>query len=149
MGHIVVGVDETPQAAAALRLAADEALARRSRLTVVLAWDLLSQHHADPDEPFDPFYGDTQARDALARIVRRVLGPAPPVPIEQLVVFDLPVPALLDAACDADLLVVGARDVHGLERALTTSVSRRCRRRRPCPMLIVHSDGHRETVGAT
>jgi nucleotide-binding universal stress UspA family protein len=41
MGHIVVGVDETPQAAAALRWAFEEPSRRGWRITAVLAWDLL------------------------------------------------------------------------------------------------------------
>jgi nucleotide-binding universal stress UspA family protein len=50
---------------------------------------------------------------------------------------DKPVPALLDAAQDADLLVVGSRGVTGL-RALG-SVSERVAHRAECPLLLVRS----------
>ncbi len=145
-GHVVVGVDETPEAAAALVRAAQEAARREARLTVVLAWDYLSQHHGEPGGHFDPHYTEADARAALDRIIERTLGPDPGVPVERRVVCDLPAPALIEAACDADLLVVGCRDRRGIRRALDGSVSTRCRRHRPCPMLIVHRDGHSETL---
>lgn len=146
MEHIVVGVDETPESTAALVRATEEASARNARLTAVMAWGYLSQHHAEPDGHFDPHYSEADAQEALDRIIERALGSQPVVPIDRRVVCDLPASALLDAACDADLLVVGCRDRHGLRRALAQSVSTRCRRRRPCPMLIVHSDGRSEAI---
>lgn len=147
MEHIVVGVDETPESTAALLRAADEAVARNARLTAVMAWDYLSQHHADPDARFDPHYSEADARAALDRMIDLALGAEPQVPVERRVVCDLPAPALIEAACDADLLVVGCHERRGLRRALAGSVSTSCRRHQPCPMLIVHSDGRSESVG--
>lgn len=146
MEHIVVGVDETPQSAAALRVAAAEADRRGGRLTAVLAWDLLSQHHEVPDAPFDPGYGEADAAMALETILDRTIGADAAGRVERLLVCDLPARALLDAACGADLLVVGSRDLNGLRRALEGSVSARCRRHPPCPLLIVHDDGRLEEV---
>lgn len=147
MGHIVVGVDETPEAISALVRAAEEAAIRGSRLTAVLAWDYLSQHHGEPTEVFDPQYSEADAHRALAEILNRTLGLDPLVPVERRVVCDLPARALIEAAGDADLLVVGCRDLHGLRHPFSRSVSARCRKNRPCPMLIVHSDGHDERFG--
>lgn len=149
MGHIVVGVDATPQAAAALRRAAEEAAARGCHLTAVLAWGYLSQHHRDPGAPFDPHYNDARAREALDAIVERTLGPQQAESVDRRTVCDLPARALLDAARDADLLVVGSRDLHGIRRAIAGSVSARCRRRSPCPMIIVHHDGRTEQIPST
>lgn len=149
MGHIVVGVDETPQAAEALRWAAREAAARDWHLTAVLAWTLLAQHHRNPGAPFDPHYRDADASEALDTIVGRTLGPRTAESVERRVVCDLPAHALLDAARGADLLVVGSRDLHGIRRALAGSVSAQCRRHPPCPMVIVHGDGRAEAVSLT
>lgn len=146
MGHIVVGVDETPQAAAAFRWAAEEAAARGWRLTAVLAWDLLSQHHAEPAAPFNPHYSEADGRKALDAVIERNLGPQGAEGVERRVVCDLPTRAPLDAAGSADLLVVGSRDLHGIRRVLAGSVSSRCRRHPPCPLVIVHDDGHAEGV---
>lgn len=145
MGQIVVGVDETPEAAAALRWASDEAGARGWRLTAVLAWDLLSQHHTST-HAFDPSYSETDALAALDGSIEAALGPARAGEVERRVVCDLPAHALLDAADGADLLVVGTRELHGLRRVLAGSVSRRCVRRAPCPVVVVHPDGRVEQV---
>ncbi len=142
MGHIVVGVDETPEAIGALRRAAEESAIRDSDLTTVLAWDYLSQHHGDAVDAFDPNYGEADARRALDEILERALGRDPLVAVERRVVCDLPARALIGAAGDADLLVVGCRDVNRLRHPFSRSVSAQCRKNRPCPMLIVHRDGH-------
>lgn len=146
MGHIVVGVDETPESAAALRRAAEEAFARGTPLVAVLVWDYLSQHRAAPGGRFDPHYSEADAHAALEAIVDRVLGPDPGVRIERRVVCGLPAPSLIEAANDADLLVVGCHERHGVRAAFATSVSTRCRHHRPCPMLVVHVDGRCDTV---
>jgi nucleotide-binding universal stress UspA family protein len=149
MGHIVVGVDETPQAAAALRWASEEAATRAWRITAVLAWDLLSQHHPDPAASFDPHYTAADAEAALDAIVERTLAPERAANIERRVVCDVPSHALIDAACDADLLVLGNRDRHGIRAVLAAPVSSRIRRHPPCPIVIVHRNGSTETLDTT
>lgn len=148
MGRIVVGVDETPQAADALRWATDEAARRGWQVTAVLAFDLLSQHHPDPSAPFDPHYGRTAAQEALDAFVDRSLAPDRAADVERLVVLDVPAHALRDAAADADLLVLGCRDLHGISRLIDGSVSASIRRHPPCPTVIVHGDGRIEPVDA-
>lgn len=147
MGHIVVGVDESTESAAALRWAADEAHRRDCRLTAVLAWEYLSQHHGDASaRGFDPSYGEADALAALDACVTSALGPAGAAAVERKVVCDLPAHALVDAAHGADLLVVGTGDEGGLRRALHGSVSRRCTRCSPCPVVVVGADGQARTV---
>ena len=146
MGHIVVGVDETPQAAAALRWAVEQADTRGWRVTAVLAWGFLAQHRAEPAAPFEPGYTDADAGEALAGIVDRALGPELARRVERRIVCDLPAHALTEAAGDADLLVVGTRDLRGLRRVLSSSVSSACRRHAPCSVVVVHDDGRAEAV---
>ena len=67
---IVVGVDGSEGAAAALRWAATESALRSARLRAVLVWDYLNQRHVQPDAPFDPEYDDTKAAAALRDQVR-------------------------------------------------------------------------------
>ena len=77
MGHVVVGVDESAGAAAALRWAVAEAEARGWSLTAVLAWGFLDQHHARVGEPFDPAYGEADVwAGALDAMVAEVVGTA-------------------------------------------------------------------------
>ena len=94
MGTIVVGVDESPSAKAALRWAVHEGEARGWTVKAVLAWTYLQQHHVASDTKFEPDYGPDQAADALSRIVADTLGDEA-AGVEQEAVCDLPVPGLL------------------------------------------------------
>ncbi len=62
-GRVVVGVDGSAHADAALRWAAREAGIHGLGVTAVLAWDYLDQRHPDGSREFVPSYGDA---DALA-----------------------------------------------------------------------------------
>jgi nucleotide-binding universal stress UspA family protein len=142
MGRIVVGVDESAGAAAALRWAVREAEVHGWSLTAVLAWGFLDQHHAVAGAPFDPTYGEADAIAALEAIVAAAVGNALAVTIGQVVVNDLPVPALLDASEGADLLVVGARGLGPVRRLLLGSVSQQCLHHATCPVAIVREGTH-------
>jgi nucleotide-binding universal stress UspA family protein len=137
LGRIVVGVDESPGAAAALRWAVGEADVRGWSLTAVLAWGFLDQHHATIGEPFDPTYGEVDAVAALESILTAAIGTAHTITIERTVVNDLPVAALLDASDGADLLVVGARGLGPVRRLLLGSVSQQCLHHATCSVAIV------------
>lgn len=147
MGRIVVGVDESPTAQAALRWAVAEADARGWATTAVLAWTYLKQHYGAPGGHFQPGYGAAQADDALARLVGEALGEAAGK-VEQQTVCDLPVPGLLGASEGADLLVVGARGFGGFRGLLLGSVSQQCAHHTQIPIAVVrqpqsgvHADG--------
>jgi nucleotide-binding universal stress UspA family protein len=151
MGRIVVGVDGSEGAAAALRWAVQEGGYRRDATVVaVLAWSLLDQHHPD-GRTFSPTYGPTEARQALAIYVERArageateaaegeagVAPNAAAAVELEVVNDLPARALLDASARADLLVVGARGLGGFRGLLLGSVSQQCAHHAPCPVVII------------
>lgn len=55
---IVVGVDESDGAAAALRWAVRERDLHDAKVTAVMAWGFLDQHHTLISERFDPSYGE-------------------------------------------------------------------------------------------
>jgi nucleotide-binding universal stress UspA family protein len=147
MGHVVVGVDESAGAAAALRWAVAEAEARGWSLTAVLAWGFLDQHHARVAEPFDPAYGEADARAALDAIVAEVVGTPPAATIDRKVVCDRPARALLEASEGADLLVVGARGLGGFRGLLLGSVSQQCLHHATCPVAVVREGVQRAREG--
>ena len=67
MSQVVVGVDESEGAAEALRWAAREADLHQWKLTAVMAWGLLDQHHVPPDPEFDAMVERLRAaRDEVA-----------------------------------------------------------------------------------
>jgi nucleotide-binding universal stress UspA family protein len=137
MGLIVVGVDESAGAAAALRWAMTEAEARGWSPRAVLAWGYLDQHHATPGQSFDPAYGEADAQAALDAIVAEVVGSARAATVDRKLVNDLPARALLDASEGADLLVVGARGLGGFRGLLLGSVSQQCLHHATCSVAVV------------
>jgi nucleotide-binding universal stress UspA family protein len=144
MGRIVVGVDESTGAAAALRWATDEAAARGWSLSAVMAWGLFDQRHAVAGQPFDPAYGDADAREALAAIVAATLGAGRAATIDHHVVNDLAAPALIEASEAADLLVVGARGLGSFRGLLLGSVSQKCLQHARCPVAIIRDNDPRD-----
>jgi nucleotide-binding universal stress UspA family protein len=141
--HVVVGVDESAGAAEALKWAVREADARGAVLTAVLVWSWLDQHHVYQSEHFDPAFDEDDAFGTLERIVARTLGDEVPG-IQLRTVRALAGRGLVDAAADADLLVVGARGLGGFKALLVGSVSQYCLHHAPCPVVVVKpADGPR------
>jgi nucleotide-binding universal stress UspA family protein len=136
MERFIVGVDGSNGSEQALRWARSEARIRDATVTAVLVWDLLDQYHADGGRRFDPHYDEHSARTALDAAIARALGDDAD-DVGRHVVCDLPVPGLLDAAEDADLLVVGARGLGGFRGLVTGSVSQRCLEHASCPVAVV------------
>lgn len=132
---VIVGVDGSQPAAAALRWAADEGAARQTPVTAVMAWGLLEQHHPRADEPFDPHYAEADALTALRTYVADVVGPMGAVDVA--VVNDLAARALMESAEHAELLVVGARGLGGFRDLMLGSVSHRCLAHARCPTVVI------------
>jgi nucleotide-binding universal stress UspA family protein len=55
-------------------------------------------------------------------------------------VVALPAEALLKAAADADMLVVGSRGAGGFKRLLMGSVSTQATQHAPCPVVVIPAD---------
>jgi nucleotide-binding universal stress UspA family protein len=139
MTEIVVGVDGSPNSAAALRWAQAEARRRGAHLVALFAWGYVQPGHAGDGHTFDPSYDAGRAATVLAAEVADALGPAAAGIVEQRVCHEVPAPALLGAAVGADLLVVGARGTGGLHRLLLGSVSRELLHRTCGPLAIIHA----------
>jgi nucleotide-binding universal stress UspA family protein len=135
MAEIMVGVDGSETAAAALRWAAQEATWRDEPLVGLLAWGFLFQHHAEPGAEFDPEYVEADARAALETYVRSTLGEG--AAIDLRTICDIPWRALVNAAAEASMLVVGARGLGGFKGLLLGSVSHQCLHHAMCPVAVV------------
>jgi nucleotide-binding universal stress UspA family protein len=105
----------------------------------VLAWGYLNQHSVTT-QGFDPDYSAEDAEAALASYVRDALDVDGAAAVERHVVADLAARAILEAAADADLLVVGARGLGGFRGLLLGSVSRQCLHEAKIPVAVIRAD---------
>jgi nucleotide-binding universal stress UspA family protein len=141
METIVVGVDGSECARAALEFAAREAALRKARLRIVCAWEIPPAVYAGGfapalDQPtLDGFRdgAETVAREAVA--AANELQTA--IECEGKAVQGQPAEVLLQEARDADLIVVGNRGHGGFASLLLGSVSHQVVQHAPCPVTVV------------
>jgi nucleotide-binding universal stress UspA family protein len=139
--NIVVGLDESTHAAAALQWAVAQALDSHDRVTAVLGWGYLDQHHLEHDAPFDAHYSATMAAKVVDDLVQRAVGDL--YDVHAVTACGLPATAILDTAKDADLIVVGARGTGGFRGLLLGSVSRQVLHGAHCPVAVVRDGAER------
>jgi nucleotide-binding universal stress UspA family protein len=162
--RIVVGVDASEGANAALRWAIAEARLRETRLRAIYAWTLTYpqvEGYGYLVGTLDalPAGGMSDQRRAAEQVLERATARLEPeaagVDIERHVVEGPAADALVDAAAEADLLVVGSRGHGGFVGLLLGSVSQQCAHRASCPVVIVPPAGRadpeskRARAGAT
>ena len=151
MAKLVVGVDGSPGGAKALRWAVAEARLRGVSLQLVHAWmvpliDALPEPWAIGLPPVGP--SDEEVYAHLAAAAKAVLddsldqarGQEPGLDVEGELVEAHAAAALIAAAGDADLLVVGSRGRGGFAGLLLGSVSAECVHHAPCPVVVVPPD---------
>jgi nucleotide-binding universal stress UspA family protein len=123
-GRIVVGVDGSVPSEEALRWAARQAQLTGARLDVVMAWAVANDMGPEVEEQ-------------LERVVNQVRPEFPGIEISGVVQQGWAGGALLAAAEDADLLVVGSRGHGAVVGLLLGSVSEYCVTHAPCPVVVV------------
>jgi nucleotide-binding universal stress UspA family protein len=138
---IVVGVDGSEASENALRWAVEEGRLHRARVLVVHAWevpvlqvDLVPAPHPD----YVALLKEVQdaAEKLVDAMVRKVAGDDPGVAVEGAAIEGPAASVLIDAAADADLLVVASRGHGGFTGLLLGSVSQQCVSHAPCPVLV-------------
>ena len=140
MQLVVVGVDESDEAKAALRFALEEASLRGATLRIVHTWTLPTapEGFGIAAPPSADYVQDlhTEAEGLVDRLLAELpAGDRPP--IEQTVVRGSPASVLIEASQDADVLVVGSRGRGGFAGLLLGSVSQQCAHHARCPVVIV------------
>jgi nucleotide-binding universal stress UspA family protein len=150
---IVVGIDGSNASKDALRWAVEDARARGAEVVALHAYEV-PEPAADPT-PFAPLNfpellteAHEQAQQLVSDLVDEVAGKVVTVDVAPIAVEDTPAKALLDAARDADLLVVGSHG-HGLSGLFLGSVSLECAQHAACPVLIVRGSAQAERPTAS
>jgi nucleotide-binding universal stress UspA family protein len=139
---IVVGVDHSEGAKAALRFAIEEARLRSAPLHAVHVWQFGYIGYTGFEGAMPVLGGDLDelhraAEAALTATLDEVAPGVTDVEIEPRVIQGLPAAALVDESRDAELLVVGSRGLGGFAQLLLGSVSQQCAHHANCPVVIV------------
>ena len=132
---VVVGFDGSDRSEVALGWAADEAGRRDCPLHVVFAWQ---PPYLTMDIPLPPTYRTEAASAARARLDQAVSRLPENVDTVGRLVEDSAAQALVDAAGDAALVVVGSRGHGAMTGFLLGSVSQHVVSHAPCPVVIVN-----------
>jgi nucleotide-binding universal stress UspA family protein len=132
---IVVGVDGSPGAAAALAWAIEEAALRAATLHAVHVYPAIKHLHGDTAAAYYP-----QVEQEANEVLDTVLADAPGldrVAHERSVVAGSPAEELIRLSATATLLVVGSRGLGGFAGLVLDSVSAQCAQHASCPVVVV------------
>jgi nucleotide-binding universal stress UspA family protein len=137
-GRIVVGVDGSDGSRRAWVNALGLARATNSSITVVHAYhDIGYAYGAMYGMSVPPPDPEEFRREAEA-LIDKVIGPVPDdVEVDKVVAKGSVARILLEAAGDADILVVGSRGRGGFTGLLLGSTSHQVISHSPCPVLVV------------
>jgi nucleotide-binding universal stress UspA family protein len=137
MKKILVGVDGSPNSTAAMRWALDEARRRSCEVEALLAW------HDPLDTSGYGYLGvdisdiEAGSRAQLDGLVDAARALAPDVEVKGVLARGSPSRCLIEAAGDADLVVVGRRGHNAARRLVLGSVSERVVRKSPSTVVVV------------
>ena len=127
-GLVVAGVDGSPASQDALTFAFEEAALRHVALVAVCAL---------ADAP-GMVGGAQRMEDDFSRQMTLQEKEHPEITVLRHVAFGAPRSALLTAAAEAQLLVVGSRGLGGVEGMSLGSVAGALVHHSPCPVAVVH-----------
>ncbi|KOU58105.1 stress-inducible protein [Streptomyces sp. MMG1533] len=140
---VIAGLNGSPESLAAADWAAREALLREEPLRLVHAWQaqplvlapLAGVYAPPPGSEPERQWAERMSCEVVAGLARR--HPELPVTADQ--VAEQPVPALLEAAREAELLVLGSRGLGGLGGFLVGSVAFAVLARAERPVVLVRA----------
>ncbi|CAM3272123.1 universal stress protein [Mycobacterium intermedium] len=141
---ILVAVDGSSPAEAAIAWATREAILRQSPLTllhavtpVVVGWPVGQLYDEMPGWQKD---NAERVIEQARRVVTRSAGQSDPPQVRTELVYANAVPTLIDASKRASLLVVGSQGMGAIGRALLGSVSSALLHHAHCPVAVIHGD---------
>ncbi len=136
--RIVVGVDGSDSAKAALAWAAGQALLTGASLQVVICWEIPSTYGWATPLPEDLDF-EADARKVLTQTVAEIVGPeeSERLKLTLSIVEGHPAAVLLRESKGAALAVVGSRGHGSFSGMLLGSVGLHLATHAPCPVVIV------------
>jgi nucleotide-binding universal stress UspA family protein len=139
MGRIVVGVDDSAGARAALAWALREAELRDAQLEVAHSWSLPMAEGWNSEWPTDEAWFRERSRQFLEKVIAEfATGDSTAIkPIAVPIESEVPALGLVERSEGADLLVVGSRGRGGFKGLLLGSVSAQCVQHATCPVVVV------------
>ncbi|MEV6019871.1 universal stress protein [Streptomyces sp. NPDC051997] len=135
---VAAGIDGSPESLAAAHWAAREALRRGTALRLVHAWQW--REGPAPSRPAAVPRRDG-AEDLLTGVADGLRAAHPGLLVHGRPAEEAPVTALLAAADEADLLVLGSRGLSGATGYLLGSISQRIVSGAPVPVVLVRAGG--------
>jgi nucleotide-binding universal stress UspA family protein len=143
METIVVGVDGSAGARAALEFAAREAALREARLRIVCAWEIPPVVYSGGFAPVLDQATLDAIRDGAETVVQEAVAAAKElqsgIECEGKTVQGQPAEVLLQQTRDADMIVVSNRGHGGFASLLLGSVSHQVVQHSPCPVTVVRA----------
>jgi nucleotide-binding universal stress UspA family protein len=141
IARVVVGADGSDTARQALDWALEAGRLHRASVEVVHAWFV----PYGGGEPFAAAFDSTPLEDAARRTLDAAVDSAATsglsVPVTRTLAFGSPAAAVLLAAEDADLVVVGSRGLGGFKGLVLGSTSHHLAHHAPCPVVVVPPAG--------
>ncbi len=147
MGRIVVGTDGSASGDEAVRFAAGEAAASGASLEIIHVWPepaTVSPGAVGAPQAVNRKPGERDAEEMIAHAATIASSVAPDITVAREPMAGDTVEVLVDAAADADLLVVGSRGRGDLKSLVLGSVSHGVLHHAKCPVAVVH---HPSTPG--
>ncbi len=139
--RIVVGVDGSQSSKDALAWALAQGARTGASVLVVLAWEMPTSFGwpAPLPESYDP---EKDANTALDSILAECIPGDSKVAVERLVAQGHPAPVVLEAARDAEMIVLGSRGHGAFTGMLLGSVTEYVSSHAHCPVVIVRHPKH-------
>lgn len=155
---LVVGIDDSLGAEAAVRWALDDAGRRGAPVRLVHTFQWHYTYAEIPAYGFGPTYAGLPstnlqharqvAEQLVANLVSQARATAPDVEVDGLAVDGGSIPTLLAESASADLLVLGSRHLKALGSEVLGSVSAAVAARATCPTVVVRGPAGPADEGA-
>jgi nucleotide-binding universal stress UspA family protein len=140
MPGIIIGVDGSGHSQRALEWAIREAAARETPLTAITVHEQIRGYFGGMVEyPGDHILAEKARQVVQAEVdsVASDLGNSAPASVTVRVASGSVVEELINAAKDADMLVVGSRGAGGFSRLMMGSVSSLVTQHATCPVVVI------------